>query len=143
MLTLKFRNVSNQFGIAKEWWQALLWIEAEFSVEVSEGVLLSESHWCIVELAEHLAHWCRGASEDGPAFYYTSMDDAQEGLLWFRPEKNGMWSVGSAWQEFEGVTLYTFPEILCETMQYMENVIRESSPYLSWRMAEKLKSVCS
>jgi hypothetical protein len=80
----------------EEWWQALLRIEGIFTVEVSEGLLLEEPHWCIVELASALEKWLPEA-QLGNEFVYTSMDDEQEGLLWFRLVSPDRWQIGSAW----------------------------------------------
>ncbi|MRV71846.1 hypothetical protein GJ700_08895 [Duganella sp. FT92W] len=143
MLTLKFQNVSSAQGIAQERWQALLWVEADFVVEVTEGILLSEPHWCIVELAEHLAAWLQIASEDGPEFYYTSMDDEQEGLLWFRPHSNGQWLVGSAWQELENANPSSFQEIQNAARQYIKRVLIESRSFMSALVAREFSSVCA
>ncbi len=143
MLNLKFHNVASSNGIAEEMWQALLWIEADFVVEVPEGVLLSEPHWCIVELATSVAAWLRDASENGPEFSYTSMDDEQEGLLWFRHASNGMWLVGSAWQYFESVTPVPFSELQEALRQYVRRVLGESKPYLSVQISRKLRNVCA
>ena len=143
MLNLQFHNVVSSNGIAEEMWQALLWIEADFVVEVPEGVLLSEPHWCIVELATSVAAWLRDASENGPEFSYTSMDDEQEGLLWFRHESNGMWFVGSAWQEFHSSTPVPFSELHEAVRQYVRRVLDESKPYLGVQISRKLRNVCA
>lgn len=143
MLALKFHNVQVHQGIAQELWQAYLWVEADFVVEVPEGILLSAPYWCIVELAECLATWLRNASENGPEFYYTSMDDDQEGLLWFRPNSNGNWLVGSAWQELENAIPSPFPDIQNAARQYIERVLLESRSLMSEQVARELSSVCA
>lgn len=143
MLNFKFHNVSSSNGIAQEMWQALLWVEADFVVEVDEGILLSESYWCIVELATSFSTWLRDASENGPEFSYTSMDDEQEGLLWFRRTLNGTWSVGSAWQKFESATPLPFSDLKEAAQQYVQRVIEESKPYLSVQLSRELRRVCA
>ncbi len=112
-------------------------------VEVAEGDLVSEPYWCIVELAASVAAWLRNASENGPEFSYTSMDYEQEGLLWFRQTSNGMWVIGSAWQQFESATPVPFPELHEAARQYVRRVLEESKPYLSMQISKKLRSVCA
>lgn len=124
-------------------WQASLWIEADFVVEVQEGVLLSEPYWCIVELAVSLAMWLRVATERGPDFNYTSMDDGQEGLLWFRRKTGGQWYVGSAWQKFEATTPSSFSAIQHAARAYIENVLDKSQVHVSGRLAADLINACT
>ena len=140
MLNLRFHNISSSNRIAEELWQALLWIEADFSVELAEGLLLSEPNWCIVELANSIAVWLRNASENGPEFTYTSMDYEQMNLLWFRQRTNGTWHVGSAWQNFECTTPIPFSELQEAARQYVLRVLEESKPFLS---AQTSSALCS
>lgn len=102
-----------------EWYQALVNVEGDFAVRLPSGVLIEDSHWCVVELAHALRGWLRTADED---FVYTSMDDEEEGLLWFRREAPDVWRVGSVRQRFEAEETFSQAALAGAARAFVERV---------------------
>lgn len=107
-------------GLAiSDWLYALVNIEGDFAVRLPSGVLVEDTHWCVVELARDLRRWLRAPDED---FVYTSMDDEEEGLLWFRREGPDAWRVGSVWQRFEAEETFPLSTLTGAARAFVERV---------------------
>ena len=120
----------------EEWWQALLNIEGIFTVEVSKGLLLEEPHWCIVELASALKKWL----PEGPLgneFVYTSMDEEQEGLLWFRLVSPDRWQIGSAWEIFSCTETFCLSVLMSACQEYIAHVEEEVKTVLGLELKSR------
>ena len=102
-----------------EWIEALINIEGDFAVRLPSGILVADTHWCVVELADQLRRWLRTADAD---FFYISMDDEEEGLLWFRREASDVWRVGSVWQRFEAEETFSHVALAEAVRAYLERV---------------------
>ena len=143
MIRFGLAHIGNEFGVAKEQWQAELHIQATFTVETEEGVLVSEPHWAVLEQALSLMAWSKLATPTGPDYIYTSVDDEQPGLLTFTNIGPDRWVVGSAWQAFEGRSEYKTSELVAASMQYVSEAIEASRPYMEPALhAQLCSSVC-
>jgi hypothetical protein len=120
----------------EEWWQALLNIEGIFTVEVSEGLLLEETHWCIVELASELKKWLPDG-QLGNEFVYTSMDEEKEGLLWFRPVSPDKWQIGSAWEVFPCMETFCTSILISACREYIAQVEAEVRTVLGLELTSR------
>lgn len=103
-----------------DWCSALVNIEGDFAVHLPSGLLLQDSHWCVVELAHELRRWL--ALDQREDFFYTSMDDEEEGLLWFRQEADDAWRVGSAWQRFAAEETFSHSTLVEASLAYVRQV---------------------
>jgi hypothetical protein len=144
VLSFKIRNVEyNLGGRAQEHWQAALHIQATFSVLVDDGVVVEQPYWAIVEQAESLAAWLGAVTDAGPDYSYTSMDDDQHGILTFSRTSDGLWVVGSAWQEFESRAVYLTPDLVSACRQYIGEALESARQYMSPALYKKVcSSVC-
>jgi hypothetical protein len=131
MVSLKFQNITIAFPNPKTLWQAELWIEAEFMVNTVEGTILKESGWCVLELALNLQKWLRKANEFGPDFFFTSNDDEQEGILWFKCCENKKWLVGSAWQIIENHSPCNFESLRAECQRFISQVLIHAKTFIN------------
>lgn len=84
----------------KEWWQALINIEATFCLSVGKVQIIQEPHYCVVELVNALRRW-EASSNYLSDFGYESMNEEETELLWFRLTSENRWLIGSAWQHAE------------------------------------------
>jgi len=78
----------------KEYYQAIINIEAMLTITDSDGLYFEEPLFTVVELADQLKKWLN--AEKGE-FIFETMDDDVENLLVFKPLDGG-WSVYSAWE---------------------------------------------
>lgn len=143
MLLLNFNHISCPRDQVNELWQAMLWIEGEFTVSVYEGTLVDEPHWNVLELAVQLCSWLALATDVGPSFVYSSMDAEQEGLLRFDPVADKHWKVGSAWGKCRPSTLYTFSQIRAAARRFSASAIEASAKYLSEDLKADLCGKCA
>jgi hypothetical protein len=138
----RFSNLYSERGVASELWQAELWLQAHFSVEVAEGILLSEPYWCVVELALSLAAWLPAATENGPAYSYKSME-AEEELLRFSPVAPGKWVIGSDWTTVENSTPCSFAALQGACRRYFEQAVSEARRHMSEELAGDIARRCA
>ncbi|KAI9131311.1 hypothetical protein [Acaryochloris sp. CCMEE 5410] len=84
----------------REWWQALINIEATFCITIGKIQMIQEPHFCVVELVNALRCW-EASSNYLSDFEYESMNEEETELLWFQLTSEDRWLVGSAWQQTE------------------------------------------
>ena len=84
----------------REWWQALINIEATFCITIGKVQIMQEPYFCVVELVNALRRW-EASSNYLSDFEYESMNEEENELLWFRLVSENHWFVGSAWQQTE------------------------------------------
>ena len=103
---MTFRLLAEGFEIdppglaVSEWYQAQINVQATFKVIFDDRVFIEETSFCVVELAHALSIW-ETKTHMTDAFYFSSMDEEEEGLLWFEPAEQDKWLVGSVLRKDE------------------------------------------
>lgn len=102
----------------KEYYQAMINIEAKLTITDSEGLYFEEPLFTVVELADQLKKWLN--SEKGK-FIFETMDDDVENLLVFEPHDDE-WSVYSSWENRPFSDILTTDELVEVAEKFISDV---------------------
>jgi hypothetical protein len=122
-MRLTIGKLSTDRPTLKSWWDVLLGVVADFSVEIRGRRLMHETMFPVVELAAALKRWITDLdSGSDHEFSYESME-AEGPLLQFVQHNSG-WKVQSPLQTFSFEHVLTVEEIETAAKRFIEEVRR-------------------
>jgi hypothetical protein len=100
----------------------LLGVVATFEILVGDRVLHREEGLPIVELRGQLVRWAQGALANGEDFAYDSLESDEPGFVWFRRQPEGGWRVGSLYQDYIEITVWSDDQVREVISRFAKNV---------------------
>jgi len=121
-LSLSFSDARFERSSPSDKYDLLLGVVATFVASVDGRTLYMEEGLPIVELQDQLARWSVDGIAGSEDFAYDSLEAEEPGLLWFRHDVEGGWRVGSLFQDYIEMTVWSDAEVREVVTRFVENV---------------------